>query len=240
MAGGRFAKQADYRGGQLWNSNNANDTVIGGALSVSPANSNLGSQAWQTQPGDRIIFSPMDAVAFQNASVGNLYTGTYRYVNSANSVGSPARGLAAFWVPIAFNNNQAEQDALYQTTPDELNSYSVSLFAGVYLNAMGKSSYWWIQESGKANALFRGTLSGTGAIGQSVFLAAAGNNNADAARFDVLDGANSAAIFTANSNTAYTTVANMIRNFVGVAEQVPSNNNVSVVDLIFRNGGFRW
>lgn len=245
MAGGRFAKQGNFRG-QLWNSNNANDGVIGGALSLAPTGSNLGSQGWQNIPGDRVILSPSDAVVFQDNNVGNLYTGTYRYVNVANSVTSPALGRPAFWVPVAFNNNQAAQDALYQVTSDSLNNYGVSLFAGVFLNNVPKSnnnaqSYWWIQESGKVRAQFdalAGLTSVSPAIGAPVYLNAAGNNNNQA--FTQFDGGNSNTTFQANSTTAYTVIGQLINRYVGVAEQLPSNNNISVIDLAFSKGGFRW
>mgnify|MGYP001597955043 CR=1 FL=1 len=248
MAGGRFAKQASYKGGGsiYWNSNNAQDTVIGGGLTVSPVGSNIGSQGWQNFPGDRVILSPMDVVAFQNNNVGNLYTGTFRYVNLANSVTNPALGCPAFWVPVAFNNNQAAQDGLYQVTSDQLNNYGVSLFAGVFINNVPKASanvnsYWWIQECGKVRAQFdalAGLTSVAPAIGAPVYLNAAGNNNNQA--FTQFDGGNSNATFAANSVTAYTVIGQLISRYVGVAEQLPSNNNISVIDLVFKNGGFRW
>lgn len=241
MAGGRFAKQASFRG-QLLNNNNANDTVIGGALSVAPSGSNLGSQAWQNFPGDRIILSPSDALAMQNNTTGNLYTGTYRYVATGNSVASPARGHGAFWVPLAFNNNQAVQDALYQTTPDEAANYGVSLFAGVYLNSMGKNSYWWIQESGKVAVQFATTITGAPAIGKGVYLLGGGNNNnaIDIGSFDQIFGANQGTIFAANGTAGYNAIDNAFVRYVGVAEQLPSNNNISVIDMVFKAGGFRW
>lgn len=242
MASGRFAKQGSFRG-QYPNNNGANDTVIGGALSVSPAGSNLGSQGWQNIPGDRIIFSPADAVAVQNNNVGNLYTGTLRYGATANSVSSPARGHGAFWVPVAFNNNQAVQDGLYQVTSDELANYGVSLFAGIFLNNPGKNSYWWFQESGKVAAQFRTVIGGAQsativpAIGAGVYLTAGGNNNnaVDIGSFDQINGLNAGTTFsTANANGAtspYTAIDNAMVRFVGVAEQIPSNNNISVVDI---------
>jgi hypothetical protein len=245
MSAGPFSKQAIYRGQPL-NANNANDTVIGGALSVAPANSNLGSQFWQTIPGDRIILDPATALAYQQSgNNNNLYTGTYRYVQCANATSTPAKGHAAFWIPIAFNNNQEAQDALYQVTSDELANYGVTLFAGVYINTPGKGNnnvYWWIQESGKATCSFRNAITGTAAIGQGVYLAAAGNNNnsIDIGAFDQFGGANSAAIFTANSTTAYNTIDNFMLRYVGVAEQLPANNNLAAVDLVFKNGAFRW
>ena len=250
MAGGRFAKQANFRA-QLFNSNNANDSVIGGALSVSPLNSNIGSQAWQNYPGDRVILSPLDAVAVMNNSVGNLYTGTYRYVQPANSTAAPTRGHAAFWLPLAFNNNQAVQDALYQVTSDEVANYNTALFAGVFLNSPGKGNnnvYWWIQESGKAGCVFRTTLSAngnTGVIGAGVYLTGAGNNNnaQDIGSFDQITGLNSGVSFAANTagaNSAWTAIDSYLTKFVGVAEQLPVANNTTptAVDIDFR--GIRW
>lgn len=251
MAGGRFSKQASFRGYQLWNSNNANDSVIGGGLSVAPAGSNLGSQGWQNNPGDRVVFSPTDALAFQNNSVGNMFTGTYRYVNVANAVSSPALGHGAFWVPRLYdanNFNQGAQDALYQVTSDEVANIGVSTFAGVFINTVPKgnnnvSSYWWIQESGKTRVQFATAITGTAAIGRGVYLLGGGNNNnaIDIGSFDQIFGANAGTAFSA-ANTAggYNAVDKACVNFVGVAEQLPSNNNISVIDMVFRNGGFRW
>lgn len=247
MAGGRFAKQASYAG-QKFNANNANDTVIGGALSISPANSNIGSQAWQNMPGDRVILSPMDALALQNNNVGNLYTGTYRYVQPANSVASPARGHGAFWIPRLYdanNFNQAAQDGLYQVTADEAANIGVSTFAGVFLNSPGKGNnnvYWWIQECGKVAVQFATTITGSAAIGRGVYLYGGGNNNnaIDIGSFDQLFGANQGTIFAANGTAGYNAVDKAMVNYVGVAEQLPSNNNISVINMVFKNGGFRW
>ena len=247
MAGGRFAKVASYKG-QQFNANNANDTVIGGALSVAPSGSNIGSQWWQNNPGDRIILSPMDAVTFQNNNVGNLYTGTYRYVQPANSVAAPARGHGAFWVSKIYdanNFNQAAQDALYQVTADEVANMGVALFAGVFLNSPGKGNnnvYWWIQESGKVAAQFATTITGTPTIGKGVYLLAGGNNNnaIDVGSFDQTFAANQGTTFAANGTAGSNYVDNALTRFVGVAEQLPSNNNISVIDLVFKNGGFRW
>jgi hypothetical protein len=250
MPGGQFAKTtADWFSARLQglNGNNANDTVIGGAISTAPSGLTA-SQGTQTQPGDRVIFGPMDAVAMQNNNVGNLYTGSYRYVQPCNSTANPARGHAGFWVPIAFNNNQALQDALYQVTADEVANYGVSLFAGVFINSPGKGNnnvYWWMQESGKVAVQFRTTISGTPAIAGGVYLSGAGNNaNAiDVGSFDQISGLNSGTTFAANTagaNSAWTAIDSALVRLVGVAEQLPSNNNISVVDLFLHRAGFRW
>lgn len=240
MPGGRFAKQAEWIGQKL-NSNNANDTQIGGTLTVAPVGFNA-SQQFQTLPGDRVIFSPIDALAMSNNAVGNLYTGTYRYVFTNNSVSAPTKGHGAFWVPALGNNNITAQDALYQVTSDEAANFGVSLFAGAFVNAPGKLSYWWIQESGKATLAFRNAITGTPTIGAGVYLAGGGNNNnaVDVGAFDQLVGANSAVIFTANSTTGYTAVDNMLLRYVGPAETLPANNNTAIVDVTLSRSSFRW
>lgn len=256
MPGGRFNKFFQFKG-QQWNANNANDAQVGGALTVAPAGSGIGSQAFSNVPGDRAVLSPMDAVTFQNNNVGNLYTGTYRYVQPANSVSTPARGHGAFWVPVVFsanNFNQAAQDNLYQVTSDEAASYGVSLFAGVFINSPGKGNnniYWWIQESGKVAVQFRTAIGGAQnttivpAIGAGVYLTAGGNNNnaIDVGSFDQINGLNAGVQFsTANANganSAYTAIDNALVRFVGVAEQLPSNNNISVIDMSLSRF-YRW
>lgn len=245
MASGRFSKQADFLGAPKLNANYAGDTVVGGALTTAPQGL-AASQFQQTQPGDRIILSPSDALFWSNNSVGNLYTGTYRYVGSRNNSSSnPIRGHAAFWDTTALGANNTSSpatDALYQVTSDQAANIGIGLLAGVYINNMTKGNWWWIQESGKATCSFIAAISGTPAIGAPVFAHAAGNNNnaVDNGGFDQLVGANSAAIFAANSTTAYTTVGSMIQNYVGPAETLPANNNVALVDLTLTRASFRW
>jgi hypothetical protein len=244
MASGRFSKQGVWFTTKL--NNNYSDTVAGGALSTAPAGLTPASQFQQTLPGDRIILSPTDAYFWSNTNVGNLYTGTYRYVaTSATSTSTPTRGHAAFWNTTALganNTSSTATDATYQVTSDEAANIGVALFAGVFINNTTKGNYWWIQESGKATCSFRTAITGTAAIGSGVYLTGAGNNaNAtDVGSFDQLVGANSAAVFTANSTTAYTTVDNMLVRYVGPAETLPSNGNTSLVDLTLSRASFRW
>jgi hypothetical protein len=252
MASGRFSKQAaPYIASKILNANNSTgDTQIGGTISAAPSGLNV-SQFEQNLPGDRFIFSPADALAMQNNNTGNLFTGTYRYVFTRNnSTSAPLRGCGAFWDPTgggSFTGNNigsAAADGLYEVTSDGNSAnYTNTLLAGVFVNNMTKGNYWFIQESGKASLKFRNALTGTGAIGVGVYslLTAAANNNAtDNGAFDVLAGANSAAIFSANSTTAYTTIDQMITAYVGVAETAPSNNNISVVDMQLGRASFRW
>lgn len=240
MAAGRFSKQALYYSQPKLNSGNG-DTVIGGALTTSPVTgAGAPSQFQQTLPGDRIIFSPSDALAQSNNTVGNLYTGTYRYVTTNNSTSAPTRGHGAFWLDVTGANNSA-LDGSYQVSSDEAANFGVVQFAGVFISAPTKTNSWWIQESGKSTCAFRNAISGTPAIGAGVYLTGAGNNNnaIDVGSFDQLVAGNSAAIFAANSTTAYTTVDNMLIRYVGPALTLPANNATAIVDICF-NRAFRW
>lgn len=242
MASGRFSKQAaPFLAVKL---NNVNDATLGGAISSAPSGLSA-TQGWQDLPGDRIILSPADALAYANNTTGKLYTGTYRYVNTANSTAAPTLGHGSFWVDVTGANN-GTTDGNYQVTADEPANFGVSQFAGVFLNSITKLNYGWIQESGKATCFFRNALSGgnasAGNIGAGVYLAAGGNNNnaIDVGSFDQFVGGNSAAIFTANSTTAYNTLDNFMVRYVGVALVAPANNAASLVDLVLNRASFRW
>jgi hypothetical protein len=241
MPSGPFSKQAVWKTTQL-NGNYAGDTVIGGAVNTAPSGLTA-SQFQQTQPGDRILLSPSDALINSNNTTGNLYTGSYRYVATQNnSSANIARGHAMFWqCNNATGAATSAQDGLYQTTADEPANHT-AMFAGVAINNATKGNYWWIQESGKTTCWFRNAITGTPTVGAGVYLAIAGNNNnaIDVGAFDQLTGANSAAIFTANSTTAYTTVDQMISRYVGVAEGLPANNNSALVDITLSRASFRF
>jgi hypothetical protein len=257
MPGGRFAKTAApyFSLGKYLNGNNANgDSVIGGTLTAIPSGLTI-SQFEQNLPGDRFIFSAADAFAASNNNQ-ILYTGTYGYVSSRNnSTSIPQRGRACFWdlitSPGNFTASNYQADQIYQVNSDEPANIGVSMFAGVYINNMVAGNYWFIQVAGKASCWFRGNngntlyggaaLTGTAAIGQGVYLAAVGNNNnLNTGLFDVFSGANSAAIFTANSTTAYNTIDQMMTRYVGPAETLPSNGNISLVDIVLSRVGWRW
>lgn len=234
MASGRFSKQAVWRG-PLLNSANAVDTQIAGAINTAPTGL-YATQYTATLPGDRIILSPADAYAWSNNNVGNLYTGTYRYVSMRNnSTSSPIRARAAFWDNVGYGNNNTATvatDELYQVTSDEAANIGVALMAGVYVNNVAVNNngnfYWWIQESGKATCAF-GAAGIAYAIGQGVYLAALGANN------------NQGLFTSANSagNTGAINDTQMVR-FVGIAETLPVANNTSIVDLTLSRASFRW
>lgn len=247
MPGGRFSKQASWLVRQI-NNANANDTIIGGLMTGVPAGANA-SQGFQTLPGDRMIFSPSDALAYSNNVVANLNTGTYRYFQFRNnSTANPTRGRFCFW-DLSVAGAGANNDGLYQVTADG-NAANVTncLPAGVAINNItlnnGTGAFWWLQESGKAACKFIATLSGNGGIGTGGYLAftAAANNNAtDNGALDSVSGSNAGTNFSAaNTNTAFTQIDLALVKFVGVQETAASNNNISQVDLRFSFGSYRW
>jgi len=236
MAAGRFSKQAaPYLVGRLNANNNGDLPTIGGQISSAPSGLTA-SQYLQNIPGDRIILDPLTATAYSNNTVGNLYTGTYRYVVTANSTSAPTLGHGCVWDCNNANGAAtAAYDGTYTVNSDEPANHGVSLFAGVFINNITKTNMGWIQESGKATVKFRTTLSANAAIGGGVYLTAAGNNAnaADVGSFDM--GSNNAA------NQTYFQIAidQALVRFVGVAEQLPSNNNLSLIDMGI-NRTFRW
>ncbi len=254
-----FSKMAaPFKRTPFINTANLNDSVVGGALTSSPpalTAGATGSAFYQNYPGDRFLFGPQDAYAASNNNVGNLFTGSYRYVQFRNnSTANVVRARGVFWDPTAGNNftgnnisNNYNADLAFMVTADgNTANYTQSLFAGVAINnitlANTQNWYWFIQESGKASCQFRAAITGTAAIGAGVYLlltAAANNNATDNGAFDQLVAANSATIFQANSTTAYTTIDEMITNYVGVAETLPSNNNVAIVDMTMQRTSFR-
>ncbi len=235
MAAGRFSKQgAPFLLGRLNANNNGDLPVIGGSISTAPSGLSA-SQFIQNLPGDRIILDPLTATAYSNNTVGNLYTGTYRYVVTANSTSAPTIGHGCVWDCNNANNAAtAAYDGTYTVNSDEPANHGVSLFAGVFINNITKTNMGWIQETGKTTVKFRTTLSANAAIGGGVYLTAAGNNSnaADVGSFD--QASNNAA----NQTFFQIAIDQALVRYVGVAEQLPSNNNLSLIDMVFRP--FRW
>lgn len=254
-----FSKMAaPYNRSQLINTANLNDAVVGGVITGSPpalTPGATGSAYYQNFPGDRFLFGPQDAFALSNNAVGNLYVGSYRYVQFRNNATANVKlGRGVFWDPTVGGNltganisNNGRADGQFLVTTDgNTANYTNSLLAGVAINnitlANTQNWFWFIQESGKATLQFVAAITGTAAIGIGVYMPltpSANNNATDNGAFDQLAGANSAAIFAANSTTAYTTVDDMIGSYVGIAETLPSNNNLAIVDMTMQRTSFR-
>lgn len=163
MAGGYGFKQGVLLTAKALN--DVNDTVSGGAIFSIPS----GVQAppySQTLPGDRIILDDATALALSDTTVGTLYGGTYQYYGTyASATAAPALGAGAFYraadLPPAVSN-------LYRVTSDAQATAAIpTLIAGVFINAITKGNWGWIQTGGVVSCLFDHTITAA-AVGNGV------------------------------------------------------------------------
>lgn len=219
MPSNQFSKQPQQLSSAFGNYLNggAGDTVVGGVITGVPAAINA-NQGIQDTPGDRLVLGMADALALSNTAVGTLYGGVYQYVTvKSTATLAPVRGKACFW-------DTASPDNSYVVTTDENGTQGVNLWAGVFIQALGKGNSGWIQVAGKASVLFTTPLTGAGA-GSAAFIAGDG-----AGRFDTFGGVGTAPTFD--------DVQNMFARYAGVCETGPVAATVSVVDMDMRH--FRW
>jgi hypothetical protein len=162
MAAGMLTKQAVFLPAKL---NAVNDAVAGGGIVSLPAGL-VGPQVSQTIPGDKIVLDDISAAALSLTSTGTLYGGVYMYVKTlSSSTASPAVGTIAFWRAADLPSVVA---ALYQVTADVQPSTTVpTFFAGVFINAITKGNYGWIQIGGIASCLFDSAITAS-AVGNPV------------------------------------------------------------------------
>lgn len=157
MAGGMLTKQADFLTNKKLN--DVNDASAGGVI-VSLPSGVTGPQVSQTMPGDRIVLDDATALALSDTSVGTLYGGIYEYVGTlSTSTATPAVGTICFW-PLA--NLPSGATPSYIGTADAQPTAALPAYiAGVFINAVTKGNYGWIQVAGFATALFDSTLTAT-------------------------------------------------------------------------------
>lgn len=146
MAGGMLTKQADQLTAKFLN--DVNDAVSGGAIVSLPSGSPVPA-ASATQPGDRIVLDDITAAALSDTTVGTLLGGVYMYVGTlSSSTASPARGAIAFF-------RAADLGVTYQVTADAQPTTAVPTYvAGIFINAVTKGNFGWIQVAGAASVLF--------------------------------------------------------------------------------------
>jgi hypothetical protein len=157
MAGGMLTKQAVMLTARYLN--DVNDSVQGGAIFALP--SGVQPPAWsQTIPGDRIVLDDVSALALSDTTVGTLYGGVYEYVQTyASAAAAPARGTCAFWLIASLPNATVPA---YQVTSDAQPTAALPAYiAGVFLNAVTKGNYGWIQNAGTASVLYDNALTST-------------------------------------------------------------------------------
>jgi len=190
--------------------NVANDVLPGQSVA-----SGTGQAQYGGVRGNRVALGP-DEIRFDSPT-GTLFGGIYQYVLTASgAAAAPARGLAAF-------SDLSVAENLFQVTSDAKPTTAIpTLIQGVFLNAITKGNFGWIQIAGRASCLFDSAVSG----------AVAGNmvsakvSAAVASTFDV-----GATVVTATTPTT-------VMAAVGVAETIPVVSTISVVQL-FGILGFR-
>jgi hypothetical protein len=161
--GGMLTKQADFLTAKKLN--DVNDASAGGVI-VSLPSGITGPTVSQTIPGDCIVLDDATASALSDTAVGTLYGGIYMYVGTVSgATASPAVGTCAFYraadLPSAVS-------ALYQVTSDVNPLTTVPTFiAGVFINAITKGNFGWIQIAGVCSCLFDSTIT-TAAVGNPV------------------------------------------------------------------------
>lgn len=156
-------KQADQLTARFLN--DVNDTAAGGALVSLPAGVQS-AQVVATQTGDAIIMDDATAAALSDTTVGTLFGGIYMYVGTfSGAVASPARGTAAFFRAADL---PSATTGLYQVSSDAQPTTAIpTLFAGVFINAITKGNFGWIQLAGVASCLFDSAIT-TSAVGNPV------------------------------------------------------------------------
>ena len=149
-----FVKPPFYSGSKL---NKVNDTLVGGQLTTMPTGF---SQYQQNLPGDRIILDDVTALALSDTSVGTLYGGIYMYVATlSTATASPAVGSIAFFTGASVSGSASVP---YQVTSDAQATTTLpAMIAGIFINAVTKGNWGWIQVAGVASILMDSTISST-------------------------------------------------------------------------------
>jgi hypothetical protein len=180
--------------------NAANDVLPGQSVA-----SGTGAAQYLGEVGARVALSPLD-IRFVSAT-GTLFGGIYQYVITASgAAAAPARGTIAF-------RDLSVAESLYQVTSDAKPTAAIpTLIAGIFLNAVTKGNYGWIQLSGRASVLF-----------DSAITAAAAGNPVTAKI--------SAAVASTADVGAVDTLLSPV-TLLGVAETLPVLSTISVVQLL--------
>lgn len=165
MAGGMLTKQAVILTARFLN--DVNDAVAGGAIVSLPAGASA-PQSSQTIPGDRIVLDDATALALSDTvGTGTLFGGIYQYVGTlAGAAAAPARGACAFW---RANELPGGATQAYVITSDAQPTAAIPTFiAGVFINAITKGNFGWIQLCGTVSCLFDSALTGALTVGNPV------------------------------------------------------------------------
>lgn len=163
MASGMLTKQAVMQTAKFLN--DVNDSAVGGVIVSLPSGCPT-PQVSQDFAGDRICIDDTTALALSDTVVGTLFGGIYMYVGTlATATAAPARGSAAFYRAADL---PSAQSGLYQVTSDAQPTTAIpTLFAGVFINAITKGNFGWIQIAGVMMCLFDSAITAA-AVGNPV------------------------------------------------------------------------
>ena len=179
--------------------NTVDDVVAGG-----PVASGTGDQQYQGQLGKTLELNAVDAARRSDTSVATLFGGIYQYVRTkAGSTIAPARGL------VASRDVATAGFTDYVVTPDLPTGNAFA--AGIYLSALTKGQFGFIQVAGIADVQGVASFAETPAVGDLVFLTTG-------AKMDNLAGA-----------TAVDPLE--VQAILGVAEEVPADGTITRVLL---------
>jgi hypothetical protein len=150
MAAGYYTKQAEQLSARYLN--NINDAAQGGQV-VSVPTGLPQAIISATTPGDRICLDDATALALSDTvGTGTLWGGIYEYVQTfLTSTAAPAIGTAAFFQ--AANIGSAGNSYIVSADANPTTAIP-TYFQGVFINAITKGNFGWIQVAGIANCLF--------------------------------------------------------------------------------------
>jgi hypothetical protein len=147
--------------------NDVNDSLQGGQITTLPTGF---SQFQQNVPGDRIVLDDTTAYALSDTTVGTLYGGVYMYVNVTWTTRAAAVGGIAFFTGASVGSSAASggPSVAYQVNGDaQATTVLPAMIAGIFINAITKGNFGWIQVAGVASVLMDSTISST-ALGSLV------------------------------------------------------------------------
>lgn len=207
MAGGMLTKQAVSLTAKFLN--DVNDFAVGGQLVSVPSGVPVPPSS-QTIAGDRIVLDDATALALSDTAVGTLFGGIYMYVGTlSTATASPARGALAFWPAANLGSGATPQ---YQVTSDaQPVAATPGYWAGIFISAITKGNFGWIQIGGLAGVLFDSALT------------------AAATASTVSAKVSAAVAATADSGVVLTTITAAL--IIGVSVGIPTVSTVSPVLL---------
>lgn len=145
------------------------------------------------------------ALLHSDPAVGTLFGGAYQYVKAATAL---ARGQIVRWDVLA-NNGLADYEV-----SSTLAAANEGFIAGIALNTVTLGNFCWIQVDGLASVLFRAAITAA-ALGNNVFQLTT-TNTADA---------------IADATAVINGGASGLKNWIGVAYQLPVNGTITQVML---------